>query len=91
MKTCVTVYIHLYFFAAFGDHLGQLFLISLQASNDFGLGKQTGPRYIRAGTVKPFSVKSSKVHHYTFRQCGAQFHHKFPSIYRKKHAYPEEF
>ncbi|XP_052097482.1 uncharacterized protein LOC127732484 [Mytilus californianus] len=37
----------------FGDHIGQLFLISLQAENDYGLSKQSIPRYIRA-------VKNSK-------------------------------
>ncbi|XP_076081097.1 cubilin-like [Mytilus galloprovincialis] len=33
----------------FGDHIGQLFLISLQAENDYGLSKQSIPRYIRTG------------------------------------------
>ncbi|CAG2243304.1 CUBN [Mytilus edulis] len=33
----------------FGDHIGQLFLISLQAENDYGLSKQSVPRYIRTG------------------------------------------
>ena len=34
---------------AFADHLGQLFLITLQAEDDYGLSKQSEPRYIRAG------------------------------------------
>ena len=37
------------FISAFSDHIGQLFLISIQAENDYGLSKQSGPRYIRAG------------------------------------------
>ena len=39
------------FISAFSDHIGQLFLISIQAENDYGLSKQSGPRYIRAGQL----------------------------------------
>lgn len=46
----------------FSDHIGQLFLISIQAENDYGLSKQSGPRYIRAGCGESFHVwpESSK-------------------------------
>ncbi|CAC5375754.1 unnamed protein product [Mytilus coruscus] len=46
----------------FGDHLGQLFLISLQAENDYGLSKQSIPRYIRAGCGNQLYIGANGTH-----------------------------